>query len=137
MILYYAILILYYYYSTNIQEQIIPQKLFMKIFKVHGWNFLEKSYTGIHTVKVIDWYLKGRVSPEKVTKVCLFVTFSWIIPKSWVEKSYLSGRRNASSVVISVPSATNFQLRLTYLPVLWLNHLRFLINNRQLRPRIG
>lgn len=32
MILYYAILILYYYYSTNIQEQIIPQKLFMKNF---------------------------------------------------------------------------------------------------------
>ena len=36
MILYYAILILYYYYSTNVQEQMIPQKLFMKIFKVHG-----------------------------------------------------------------------------------------------------
>ena len=36
MILYYSILILYYYYSTKIQEQIIPQKLFMEIFKVHG-----------------------------------------------------------------------------------------------------
>jgi len=36
MILYYSILILYYYYSTNVQEQIIPQKLFVEIFEVYG-----------------------------------------------------------------------------------------------------
>ena len=36
MILYYSILILYYYYSTKIQESIIPQKLFLEIFEVYG-----------------------------------------------------------------------------------------------------
>lgn len=33
MILYYAILILYYYYSTNIQEQIISQNFLWKFLR--------------------------------------------------------------------------------------------------------
>ena len=51
MILYYAILILYYYYSTNIQEQIIPQKLFFT-YSRSGQFFIWQLHSGLCSVDV-------------------------------------------------------------------------------------
>lgn len=54
MILYYAILILHYYYSTNIQEQIIPQNFLWKFLRWMDEIFFGRSCAGSYKIGVIN-----------------------------------------------------------------------------------